>query len=43
MVLPMRRILSLVLSLASLSTAVAQNKPRQELKQAAPDAVDTAV
>src|SRR5262245_19206669 len=44
MVPPMRRILSLALSLLSASTAVAQNKPRQELKAvAAPDAVDTAV
>jgi len=40
---PMRRFVPLGLLLLIASTATAQNKPRQELKEVAPEAVDTAV
>ncbi|HKW49500.1 MAG TPA: hypothetical protein VJN70_18740, partial [Gemmatimonadaceae bacterium] len=39
----MRRALVSLLSVVCVSTALAQNKPRQELKEAAPETVDTVV
>ena len=39
----MRRALSAILSLVCAASAMAQNKPRQELKEVTPEKVDTAV